>query len=160
MENRTFTTSYQYFESKADLEKEDLELMEQAIKAHENAYAPYSQFHVGCALLLENGKVILGNNQENAAYPSGMCAERVAIWKASSDFPGVKVLKLAIAVRSNNQVVDKPVGPCGSCRQTLSEYEINQKQGIEVFFMGEKGPVIKTDSLLELLPLAFDKSYL
>ena len=160
MKKLNLTTSYEYYESINDLSEQDLELMHKAIEANKKAYAPYSKFNVGCALLLENGEVILGNNQENAAYPSGMCAERVAIWKASSDYPGVKVLKLAIAVFSENQVVNKPVGPCGSCRQTLSEYEMNQKDSIEVLFMGQEGPVIKTESLLDLLPLAFDKSYL
>ena len=160
MEKKVIQTSYEYYNSKEELNVEDAALMEQAITAYKNAYAPYSKFNVGCALLLENGKVFLGNNQENAAYPSGMCAERVAIWKASSDYPKVKVLKLAIAVHSKNQVVSNPVGPCGSCRQTLSEYEMNQKQGMEVLFMGETGPVIKTNSLLDLLPLAFDKSNL
>jgi len=160
MEKKLIQTSYEYYNTKEDLKLEDAELMEQAIAANKKAYAPYSKFNVGCALLLENGKVILGNNQENAAYPSGMCAERVAVWKASSDYPGVKILKMAIAVYSKNQVVSQPVGPCGSCRQTLSEYEMNQNQSMEVLFMGESGPVIKTDSLLDLLPLAFDKSYL
>jgi cytidine deaminase len=135
-------------------------LMNKAIEARSNAYAPYSKFSVGAALLLENNQIILGNNQENAAYPSGMCAERVAIWKAGSDYPGVKVKKLVITAKSSNSTVDRPVGPCGACRQTLSEYEINQKQPIEVYFMGEVGKIVKTDSLLSLLPFSFDSTYL
>tara|TARA_R110002124_G_scaffold55559_1_gene156985 strand:+ start:492 stop:974 length:483 start_codon:yes stop_codon:yes gene_type:complete len=135
-------------------------LMNKAIEARNNAYAPYSKFKVGVALLLENNKIILGNNQESAAYPSGMCAERVAIWKAGSDYPGVKVKQLIITASSSNYTVDRPVGPCGACRQTLSEYEINQKEPIEIYFMGEVGKIVKTESLLSLLPFSFDSSYL
>jgi cytidine deaminase len=132
-------------------------LMNKAIEARNNAYAPYSKFSVGAAMLLENNQIILGNNQESAAYPSGMCAERVAIWKAGSDFPGVKVKQLALTASSK---VDRPVGPCGACRQTLSEYEINQKEPIEIYFMGEVGKIVKTESLLSLLPFSFDSTYL
>lgn len=135
-------------------------LMQKAIEARDKAYAPYSKFQVGVALLLENNEIILGNNQESAAYPSGMCAERVAIWKASSDYPGVKVKQLMITASSSTTKVDRPVGPCGACRQTLSEYEINQKEPIEIYFMGEVGQVVKTESLLSLLPFSFDSSYL
>ncbi|WKD86127.1 Cytidine deaminase [Polaribacter huanghezhanensis] len=135
-------------------------LMNKAIEARNNAYAPYSKFSVGAAMLLENNQIILGNNQESAAYPSGMCAERVAIWKAGSDFPGVKVKQLAITASSSISKVDRPVGPCGACRQTLSEYEINQKEPIEIYFMGEVGKIVKTESLLSLLPFSFDSTYL
>ena len=143
-----------------ELSSQDQSLMQDAIKARHKAYAPYSNFTVGCALILENGVVVTGNNQENAAYPSGMCAERVAIWKASSDYPGVKVKQLVITASSSNSTVDRPVGPCGACRQTLSEYEINQKEPIEIYFMGEVGKVVKTASLLSLLPFSFDSTYL
>jgi len=89
-----------------------------------------------------------------------MCAERVAIWKAGSDFPGVKVKQLVITASSSISKVDRPVGPCGACRQTLSEYEINQKDPIEIYFMGETGKIVRTDSLLSLLPFSFDSTYL
>jgi len=135
-------------------------LMNKAIETKQNAYAPYSKFKVGAAMLLEDGTIITGNNQENAAYPSGMCAERVAIWKVSSDFPNKKILKLAISASSSSQILKEPVAPCGACRQTLSEYEIKQKDKIEVYFMGEEGEIIKTDSVLDLLPIAFDKTFL
>ncbi|MFZ2285265.1 MAG: cytidine deaminase [Lutibacter sp.] len=135
-------------------------LMNKAIEAKQNAYAPYSKFKVGAALLLDDGTIITGNNQENAAYPSGMCAERVAIWKVSSDFPDKKILKLAISASSSSQILKEPVAPCGACRQTLSEYEIKQKDKIEVYFMGEEGEIIKTESVLDLLPIAFDKTFL
>ena len=134
--------------------------MDKAIEARGKAYAPYSKFSVGAALLLENNEIVSGNNQENAAYPSGMCAERVAIWKAGSEYPNVKILKLAISASSSITKVDKPVGPCGACRQSLSEYEIKQKQPFPILFMGEVGEIVKTASLSALLPFSFDSSYL
>ena len=92
----------------SELPEADKLLMHKAIEARKTAYAPYSKFSVGAALLLENDEVVLGNNQENAAYPSGMCAERVAIWKAGSDFPGLKIKKLAISASSSISKVDQP----------------------------------------------------
>lgn len=142
------------------LEKEDAFLMENAIVARGKSYAPYSNFNVGAALLLDNGEIVLGNNQENAAYPSGMCAERVAIWKAASDYPNMKVVKLAITASSLATPVTKPVGPCGACRQSLLEYEIKQETPFKMLLMGEVGEVVITDSLVSLLPFSFDNSFL
>lgn len=138
----------------------DRNLMEAAIEATKTAYAPYSGFKVGAALLMEDDSIITGNNQENAAYPSGMCAERVAIWKAGSSFPNKKIKKIAITAVSSNKQLDKPVGPCGACRQTMLEYEINQAEDVEVIFMGEVGKVVKANSIASLLPFSFDSSYL
>ena len=89
-----------------------------------------------------------------------MCAERVGIWKVGSQFPNQKILKLAIAASSANKIVDKPVGPCGACRQTLLEYELKQNVSFEVLFMGEVGNIVKVDSIQSLLPFSFDSSYL
>lgn len=160
MKKIEIATSAILFSDVLELSMEDKLLMDKAVEARKKAYAPYSKFNVGAALLLENNEIVLGNNQENAAYPSGMCAERVAIWRAGSEFPGVKILKLAITASSSIKKVDKPVGPCGACRQSLSEYEIKQQQPFEVLFMGEVGEVVKTQSLLSLLPFSFDSSYL
>jgi cytidine deaminase len=160
MKQIKITSSATVYSNLGELSTEDQMLMNKAIEARGNAYAPYSKFHVGAALLLDNGEIVLGNNQENAAYPSGMCAERVAIWQAGSLFPGVKIKKLAISASSTITKVDKPIGPCGACRQTLSEYEINQKEPFPVIFMGEVGEIVKTPSLLSLLPFSFDSSYL
>jgi cytidine deaminase len=160
MKQIKITSSATVYSNLGALSTEDQMLMNKAIKARGNAYAPYSKFHVGAALLLDNGEIVLGNNQENAAYPSGMCAERVAVWQAGSLFPGVKIKKLAISASSTITKVDKPIGPCGACRQTLSEYEINQKEPFPVIFMGEVGEIVKTPSLLSLLPYSFDSSYL
>jgi cytidine deaminase len=153
-------TSAFIFQDIDELSTVDKNLMEAAIQAAKNAYAPYSGFSVGAALLMEDNSIITGNNQENAAYPSGMCAERVAIWKAGSSYPNIKVKKIAISAFSSNKKLNKPVGPCGACRQTLLEYEINQKEAMEIFFMGEIGNVVKTNSIASLLPFSFDSSYL
>lgn len=160
MKKIEFSASAIIYKDISELSTDDKILMEKAIEIRKTAYAPYSKFSVGAALLLENNEIVLGNNQESAAYPSGMCAERVAIWKAGSSFPGIKIKKLAISAASLISKVDKPVGPCGACRQTLSEYEINQKQPFPVIFMGEVGEIVKTESLLSLLPFSFDSSYL
>ncbi|MDD3721060.1 MAG: cytidine deaminase [Lutibacter sp.] len=153
-------TQITIFDSIEELPTIVKDLMDKAVEAKQNAYAPYSKFKVGAAMLLEDGTIITGNNQENAAYPSGMCAERVAIWKVSSEFPTKKILKLAISASASTKILKEPVAPCGACRQTLSEYEIKQKDKIEVYFMGEVGEIIKTESVLDLLPIAFDKTFL
>ena len=158
-EINTGSTAFIY-EDINELSDVDKNLMKVAVEATKTSYAPYSGFNVGAALLMEDGSIIIGNNQENAAYPSGMCAERVAIWKAGSSFPNKKVKKIAITAVSSNKQLDKPVGPCGACRQTLLEYEINQKEDVEIFFMGEIGNVVKTSSIASLLPFSFDSSYL
>ena len=153
-------TSAFIFQDIDELSTIDKNLMEAAIQAAKNAYAPYSGFSVGAALLMDDNSIIIGNNQENAAYPSGMCAERVAIWKAGSSYLNKKVKKIAITAISSNKKLDKPVGPCGACRQTLLEYEVNQKEAMEIFFMGEIGNVVKANSIASLLPFSFDSSYL
>jgi len=160
MKKVDITTSFTIYKDVSELTEEESILLEKAVEARKKAYAPYSNFKVGCALLLNNGEIVVGNNQESAAYPSGMCAERVAIWKAGSEYPDMKVKKIMITASSTSIKVDKPIGPCGACRQTLSEYEINQKESIEVLFMGEVGEIVKTKSLLSLLPFSFDSSYL
>ncbi|SNR53137.1 cytidine deaminase [Lutibacter agarilyticus] len=160
MKKVTLKTEIEVFDSVEELSESSNLLMKKAIEAKATAYAPYSKFKVGAAFLLDNDVIVTGNNQENAAYPSGICAERVAIWKAASDYPNTKILALAITASSSSQITSEPVAPCGACRQSLFEYEIKQKEAIEVYFMGEIGKVIKTNSILDLLPIAFDKSFL
>jgi len=160
MKQITLTTMFTVFDSIEDLKVVDKELMQQAITARKKAYAPYSKFTVGVAILLDNGEVVLGSNQENAAYPSGLCAERVAIFYAGSNYPEAKILKLHITASPENKELDKPIPPCGSCRQSIAEYEIKQETPIEIFFMGSKGKIFKSDSLKNLLPFMFDKNYL
>ncbi|WP_299125712.1 cytidine deaminase [uncultured Winogradskyella sp.] len=136
------------------------DLMSKAVKARENAYAPYSKFNVGAAILLDNNEVVIGSNQENASYPSGLCAERTAIYYAGAKYPNAKILKMAISASSQNQVTSKPIPPCGACRQSIAEYEIKQNLPIEIYFMGKEGKVVKSASLANLLPLLFDNSVL
>lgn len=157
---KKITATFEIYASVDELVIDDQKLMAKAKEAISRAYAPYSNFYVGAAVLMDNGKIVTGNNQENAAYPSGMCAERVAIWSATAQYPDVRVLKIAIAVHSAIKTIEKPVAPCGACRQTLLEYEKKQKEPIEIFFTGEQGEVIKTSSLEDLLPFSFDQSYL
>ncbi|RLJ67170.1 cytidine deaminase [Lacinutrix venerupis] len=135
-------------------------LMQEAIKARENAYAPYSNFHVGAAILLDNGEIVSGSNQENASYPSGLCAERTAIFYAGAKFPKAKIIKMAITAASKNQKTSEPIPPCGACRQSIAEYETKQNQPVEIYFMGEIGKVMKSNSLANLLPFGFDSSNL
>jgi len=135
-------------------------LMQEAILARDTAYAPYSEFYVGAAILLENGVVVRGSNQENAAYPSGLCAERTAVYYASAQYPNVTFKAIAISAKGKNKPTSQPIPPCGSCRQAIAEYEIRQGEAIPIYFMGDQGEVWKSDSLENLLPLLFTSKYL
>ena len=160
MKNIIISTQFSVFESVQELPNDIQNLMLQAVEVRKNAYAPYSKFRVGAALLLDNGKIILGSNQENAAYPSGLCAERVAVFQAGSIYPGAKILKMAITAASDTNQTKAPIPPCGACRQSIAEYEIKQETPIEIYFMGEIGAIYKSDSLKNLLPFMFDKNFL
>ena len=146
--------------SKDELSQEETSLMSQAFEARSKAYAPYSKFTVGAAILLDNGIVVQGSNQENAAYPSGLCAERVAIFQAGAIYPNAKIVKLAITAASDSNPTLSPIPPCGACRQSIAEYEFKQDTPIEIYFMGESGEVYKSNSINNLLPLSFDKTSL
>jgi cytidine deaminase len=160
MKEISVTSSFLVYDSIKELSDEIQNLMEQAIEIRKKAYAPYSKFRVGAALLLDNGKIVLGSNQENAAYPSGLCAERVAIFYAGSVYPEAKIVKMAITAASDTNQTKAPIPPCGSCRQSIAEYEIKQETPIEIYFMGEIGEVYKSTSLKNLLPFMFDKKFL
>jgi len=148
------------FNALSELPNDVAFLMEKAIEVRTKAYAPYSNFHVGAAILLDNGEIITGNNQENASYPSGLCAERTAIYYAGSQYPNSKILRMAITAGSAKRKTLKPIPPCGACRQAIAEYEIKQDTPIEIYFMGEAGVVVKSNSLANLLPFGFDKTEL
>lgn len=148
------------FESVSDLPTVIQKLMKKAHQARENAYAPYSLFKVGAAILMDSGKIITGNNQENAAFPSGLCAERVAAFSAGSQFPNEIFKAIALTAGSVKHKTISPIPPCGACRQSLAEYEVNQGTPISIYFMGESGKVVKANSVKDLLPLIFDNSYL
>ncbi|OCB77524.1 cytidine deaminase [Flavobacterium piscis] len=160
MKEISITSSFTVYNSLEELSKDIQDLMSEAVEVRKKAYAPYSQFRVGAALLLDNGKIVLGSNQENAAYPSGLCAERVAIFHAGSVYPDAKILKIAITAASDTNQTTAPIPPCGSCRQSIAEYEIRQDTPIEIYFMGEIGEVYKSASLKNLLPFMFDKKFL
>ncbi|MDR7208152.1 cytidine deaminase [Flavobacterium piscis] len=160
MKEISITSSFLVFDSLEELPNDVQDLMTQAVAIRKKAYAPYSQFRVGAALLLDNGKIILGSNQENAAYPSGLCAERVAIFHAGSVHPEAKILKMAITAASDLNQTQAPIPPCGSCRQSIAEYEIKQNTPIEIYFMGEIGSIYQSASLKNLLPFMFDKKFL
>ena len=160
MKEISITTQFNVFDVIEDLPTDVQNLMVQAISVRKNAYAPYSKFRVGVAILLDNGEVVLGSNQENAAYPSGLCAERVAIFYAGANYPQAKILKMAITAASDSNQTTAPIPPCGSCRQSIAEYEIRQETPIEIYFMGEVGVIYKSESLKNLLPFMFDKKFL
>lgn len=153
-------TKLSVFESFEELSQSEKEFMNQAIEIRKKAYAPYSKFQVGAAIVLDNGLVLQGSNQENAAYPSGLCAERVVIFYAGANYPNNKIVKLFISATPSDRDSENPIPPCGSCRQSIAEYEIKQDLPIEIYFMGAKGAVYKSDSLKNLLPFMFDKSNL
>lgn len=157
---KTLTIKFEELKSKDELTQDELSLYNQAVAAAQDAYAPYSRFKVGCAILLENGTVITGNNQENAAYPLGLCAERVAFFNAGANHKGIRLVRAAIYAESELFEVTEAVSPCGACRQAMSEYEQNQHNAIPLIMGGAKGPVVKTESVSVLLPLTFGKNSL
>lgn len=160
MKEITITSTFAVFDHFDELPADIQPLMQQAIDIRKKAYAPYSRFRVGAALFLDNGKVVLGSNQESAAYPSGLCAERVAIFQAGAIYPEAKILKIVISATSDTKPTSSPTPPCGACRQSISEYEFKQDHPIEIYFSGETGAIYKSDSLKNLLPFTFDKNFL
>lgn len=156
----TIVAELEVYKSIKDLILKDAELLVAAKKMVKTAYAPYSEFHVGAAVLLENGEIIAGNNQENAAYPSGLCAERVALFYAGSQYPTIAIKTIAISVKSKNVIISEPLSPCGGCRQVIAEYENKFKKPIRIIMSGEKGQIYIANSIESLLPLMFSKKYL
>lgn len=160
MKSITLTSTIDVFDDLLELPQDIQDLMNKAAEARNKAYAPYSKFNVGAAILLENGVIVTGSNQENASYPSGLCAERTAIYYAGAKFPDVEIKTIVITATSVSNPMEVPIPPCGACRQAIAEYEVKQKSPIAIYFMGEKGKVAKAHSLKDLLPLLFDNSYL
>lgn len=154
---RAFSVTNQFLEYNTldELEETDRILLEKAVKALESAYAPYSQYYVGAAVRLSNGIVVTGNNQENVAYPSGLCAERVALFAASAQYPDVPVESIAIAGKAKDFPITDPVTPCGSCRQAIAEYEHFHSQPIRLIMKGEKSKIYICKSITHLLPMMF-----
>lgn len=155
MKKFDLSVSVEEYNSFDELPATDKILMEHAQQSNKSSYAPYSHFHVGAALRLEDGTVVCGNNQENVAYPSGLCAERVALFYAKSQYPGKKVVAVAIAARSSDFKIGEPVSPCGGCRQVIAEYEQLQHSKIRILMMGDSGKVLAVNSIEGLLPMMF-----
>ncbi len=145
----------QQYGSIDELTIEAKNLLLKAKEAATNAYAPYSKFNVGSALLLENGEIILGNNQENIAYPSGLCAERTAIFYAGANFPTIPIKMMAVTAFSNSYEVNQPVMPCGACLQSISELELRFSKPIEIILQGNSGPIYIAQGTKTFLPFQF-----
>lgn len=140
-----------------ELNSADRDLIQAAMDATARSYAPYSRFSVGAAALLNNGTVVTGTNQENAAYPSGLCAERTTLFYANSRYPDQPVDTLAIAARTEKDFIDTPIPPCGACRQVILETEKRYGQPIRILLYG-KECIYEIESIGDLLPLSFDAS--
>lgn len=147
--------AFEEFESIDELNSADKSLCLEAVKALESSHSPYSKFRVGTALMLENGKVIYGSNQENVAYPSGLCAERVALFAAGANYPTEKIVSIAVTANTNQFDLIKPVTPCGACLQVMAEYEQKQMAEVEVLLYCLNGAVWKTKGIKSFLPFMF-----
>lgn len=142
-----------------ELSVEEKNIVEKSKEQVSKAYAPYSNFHVGATVLLANSEIFSGSNQENAAYPSGLCAERVAMFYANAQYPNVPVKMLAIAAHTNGKFMETPITPCGACRQALLETEVRFDQDITVLLYGSEG-IYKLENIKSLMPLSFEKASL
>jgi cytidine deaminase len=152
----SFSCSFERYDSRKEIPAELQPLIDACYSAKESAYAPYSGFSVGAALLLENGAIVIGNNQENAAYPSGLCAERVAFYSAGAQYKGVRILAAAVTASSQSYTQGDPVTPCGSCRQSMLEYELKQETPIPLYMLSPSGEITLSPSIKQLLPLYFE----
>jgi len=160
MEIKELHLVFKEYGEKTELEVQDNELLKKAEEATSSSYSPYSHFRVGAAVLLENGEIITGSNQENAAYPSGLCAERVALFAAAAKYPGVAVKSIAITAKSDETDINQPVTPCGACRQVMIEFENTGGKDIKVIMAGERGGILVSESVKNLIPLNFDGNHL
>ena len=159
MEHREITFSYNTFPDKSDLPQKDQHLIEKAIEACSHAYAPYSNFKVGAAILTHDDDVIIGSNQENSSFPIGQCAERVALYTMAHEHGRKPIDTIAIVVE--NELQQTPTSPCGSCRQMLLEYRSYQTSPIRLLLTLAKGGVVyELEDVTGLLPLAFDGKFL
>ena len=155
MTSKEIKIAYQEYDSTAQLNPSDRELAEAAIEATAGSYAPYSKFNVGAAVRLDNGTIIKGSNQENAAYPSGTCAERTAMFYASATYPENAITSIAIAAGQDGVLCDIPVSPCGACRQVMAQYQLKGGQHMSILLVGGSR-IWKFEKVDDLLPLIFD----
>lgn len=154
---QTITIEYQEINHWNLLTPEDIELVTEAFEIAKNAYAPYSKFQVGASLRMDDQSIVLGSNQENIAYPSGLCAERVALFHAGALYPNKKVTKICVVAFGDLFEKEAWLTPCGGCRQVMAESESRQKEPIEIILVSQNNKVLKFKSVLDILPLAFGK---
>ena len=155
MKQQEYIFSYEVYDSAEELDQDDAALLTEARDVTKNAYAPYSHFRVGAVAKLENGRTLSGTNQENASFPAGICAERVLLSTASSLYPGVPITTLAISYDNEYGPSDRPIAPCGICRQSLQEFEQRTGKSIRLLLGGQKGKIFSISGSSQLLPLAF-----
>ena len=155
MKDITLKINYQEYDSPAEMSAEDQELVAAAHEARKGSYSPYSNFQVGAALRMVNGLIVKGANQENAAYPSGLCAERTAMFWASANYPDVAFDTLAISAADHGVLCELPASPCGACRQVMAEYEKKYGRPLKVILVGAKR-IRKFAKVEDLLPIIFD----
>ena len=155
MTEKRITLDFIEYASPEEMMPQDRELVEAALEARYGSYAPYSKFHVGCALRLADGTIVKGANQENVAYPSGLCAERTAMFAAGANHPGVAFDTLAIVGANGDDVCEMPAAPCGGCRQVMAEYQRHYGQPLKVILIGTH-VIYKFGKVEDLLPLIFD----
>ena len=155
MTNKEIKIAYLEYDSLDELDADDSRLAQAAIEATSLSYAPYSHFNVGAAVLFEDGEIIKGSNQENAAFPSGLCAERTALFYASSSRPDKAIIGLAIAASQNGIICKSPVTPCGACRQVMAQYQTKSGKPLKTILIGSD-KILKFNNVEDLLPLIFD----
>jgi cytidine deaminase len=160
MKKTTWQIDFTAFDSPEEMPEPDRALLALAKKSLENSYSPYSRFKVGAAVMLENGETLGGSNYENASFPLCICAEQVVLSAAANRFPGVPVVAIAVTVKNPNQLIERPAPPCGACRQVICETERKNRQPMRLILQGETGAVFVFNSGQDLLPLAFDESFL
>lgn len=155
MTNKELKIAYMEYDSIEQLEPQDRELAQAAVEAISGSYAPYSKFNVGAAVRLEDGEIIKGANQENAAYPSGLCAERTALFYAGANRPDKAIIAIAIAAGQNGIICASPATPCGACRQVMAQYQQKSGRPMNVILIGAQ-KIWKFEKIDDLLPLIFD----
>jgi cytidine deaminase len=160
MKQTSLNIPVQIFPNFKSLEPADAILLQAARQATENAYAPYSKFRVGAAIRLTNGHILTGSNQENASFPAGLCAERVTLSAASATFPGIAITDLALTYINESGTGNRPISPCGICRQTLAEYEQRFGRSMRLILGGISGEIFILNRATDLLPFAFSSQEL
>ena len=153
MDKKEIKLEYKLYQNDSEMSTADSDLLKEAKEALKSSYSPYSHFPVGAAVRLANGKIVRGSNQENSAYPSGMCAERVALFAAGSLYPSVAIESIAIAASSPH--IEAPISPCGACRQVMLEYEDLYKTNMRIIMHGEDNGIMELSRVADLLPFGF-----